>query len=361
MKQRGILFLLIVIFPAFCFAADSLEIKTENNIQTPSLITDTNFLNNNVLIPNEQNPLTPVTPENVAKDSSANINIVPLNSNPDTINPLQNIPLISPEDSSGLIRIETRIPQDSLNLLVVPKDSLKIENVRKDTIIKYEFRSVYADSIEQGNPNFLPKNVLLIKWITDQKRDTVIRYKNLFGIHMFYGPYTYGLGGGMFYRLANDADFFGNINFSYIIDNRSTGDLDTNGTMQDLDRRSRLFSITFNAGLEKYFLQNRTDWKLKPILLFGFAPAIIIAAPYSYSFFKSIFKSQLSYGVGVFAALGFDYQFGKKIGVNLTARYALIPVLGREIFYYRGFPIKNIGGIYINLGVTFLKEYFSKN
>jgi hypothetical protein len=202
---------------------------------------------------------------------------------------------------------------------------------------------------------------MIMKWITDEKRDTVIRYKNIMGFHTFYGTYSYGLGGGMFLRLSNDADFIANINFAYVFDRRTEGDLDSNGTMQDLERQSRLFSIIFNVGLEKYFMQNRIDWKIKPVLLFGFAPAIVFAAPYSESFFKSIFKSQVSFGVGVFAALGFDWQAFNKVGINLTARYSFIPIIGRDIYYYKGFLVKNVGGFYVNLGFTLLKEYFSKN
>jgi hypothetical protein len=288
---------------------------------------------------------------NLPTDSVKLIRTEPSVISNDSTNGLQPIPLISPEDSTGVIKVEIQSPADSLK---------RIE-LKRDTTIRYEFRSVYADSVEQGNPNFLPRNVLMIKWITDQKRDTVIRYKNIMGFHAFYGTYNYGIGGGMFIRLSNDADFIANINFNYVIDRRTEGDLDSNNTLRDLERSSRLFTITFNAGLEKYFMQNRIDWKIKPILLFGFAPAIVFAAPYDVSFFKSIFKSQLSYGVGVFAALGFDWQAFKKVGINLTARYAFIPVLGRDIYYYKGFKVKNLGGIYINLGVTLLKEYFSKN
>ena len=108
-------------------------------------------------------------------------------------------------------------------------------------------------------------------------------------------------------------------------------------------------------------MQNRTSWKIKPVFIFGFAPALIVVAPYSESFFKSLGKSQLSWGVGVFAHLGFDYQVAQKFGVNLTVKYSFIPVLGREIYYYKDYLVKNIGSISVNLGFTILKEYYRKN
>jgi len=379
MNLRGILLLLILIYPFFLFAGNSklyyrISISNpadstipENNILIP-VDSITTIPGNNFTIPVDTVSLIrtqpvdfglptdsiklirtePVLPE----DSVKLIRTEPPVIGNDSINALQPVPLISPEDSTGVLKVEIQNPADSLKRIELKRDSVTI---------RYEFRSVYADSVEQGNPNFLPRNVLMIKWITDQKRDTVIRYKNIVGFHAFYGTYNYGIGGGMFIRLSNDADFIANINFNYVIDRRTEGDLDSNGTLRDLERKSRLFTITFNAGLEKYFMQNRIDWKIKPILLFGFAPAIVLAAPYDVSFFKSIFKSQLSFGLGVFAALGFDWQAFKKVGINLTARYAFIPVLGRDIYYYSGFKVKNLGGIYVNLGVTLLKEYFSKN
>lgn len=373
MKLRGILFLMILIYPFASFAENPFTFKYFNFCNSYSFL-DSNILDNNVLVPldsitnNNTNPISApadvisINPVSLPKDS---ISIIPvtipidtinlLNSEPvnitaDSINALQNVPSVSPTDSAGLIKVEK-----------IPTDSVIILNTKKDSVARIEFRSVYADSVEQGNPNFLPRNVLIMKWITDDKRDTVIRYKNLIGFHTFYGTYSYGIGGGMFLRLSNDADFIANINFAYLLDKRTESDLDSNGTMQDLERQSRLFSIIFNAGLEKYFMQNRTSWKIKPVILFGFAPAIVFAAPYSESFFKSIFKSQLSFGVGVFAALGFDWQAFNKVGINLTVRYSIIPIIGRDIYYYKGFLIKNIGGINVNLGITLLKEYFSKD
>lgn len=364
MKQLGILFLMLVIYPFALFAADSLDIKTELEFQSPSLITDTTFLNTTPFISTDSVITAPVRPLSVPADTSENKNTEPEIFSVDTLNPFESIPLIAPDDSTLKLKVEIEMPSDSLtvktdSLMIL--DSLGKVKVRQDSVPRMEFRSVYVDSIEQSNPNFLPKSVLMIKWITDEKRDTVIRYKNIFGFNAFYGPYSYGIGGGMFIRLSNDADFFANINFANVFDRRTEGDLDSTGTLRDLERESRLLTIIFNAGLEKYFMQNRIDWKIKPVLLFGFAPAIVFAAPYERSFFSSIFKSQVSYGLGVFAALGFDWQAFNKFGINLTARYAFIPIIGRDIYYYKGFLVKNVGGFYVNFGVTLLKEYFSKN
>lgn len=364
MKQLGILFLMLVIYPFALFAADSLEVKNESGLLSPSLITDSTIQNNFPLISTDSVITAPVIPFTVPSDTSEKNITEPEILKTDTINPLESVPLIVPDDSTAGIKIEVIKFTDSLtvktdSLMVL--DSLGKVKIRQDSVPRMEFRSVYVDSIEQGNPNFLPKSVLMIKWITDEKRDTVIRYKNLFGINAFYGSYCYGLGGGMFIRLSNDADFIANINFASVFDRRTEGDLDSTGTLRDLERESRLLTIIFNAGLEKYFMQNRTDWKIKPVLLFGFAPAIVFAAPYERSFFSSIFKSQVSYGLGVFAALGFDWQAFQKFGINLTARYAFIPIIGRDIYYYKGFLVKNVGGFYVNFGVTLLKEYFSKN
>lgn len=271
-----------------------------------------------------------------------------------------------PEDSTGLLRLDSNLVSDSLGLIQPGKniltDSLSlVPKVQTDTVPRIKFRSVYIDSIEQGNPNFMEKKVLEIKWITE-KRDTAIRYKNIMGFNAFYGVYTYGVGFGLFKRLGNDADFIANVNLSYAFDRRTVDDIDSAGNLSALDRESRIYPIVFNVGLEKYFMQNRIDWKIKPVLIFGFAPAIIPVTPNNLTFFKSLKKLQLSYGVGVFAALGFDWQAFNTFGINLTARYSFIPILaGKEIYYYKGFEVKNVGGFYVNLGVTLLQQYFSKD
>lgn len=273
----------------------------------------------------------------------------------------QSEPLLTPTDT-GVMQTGKNVVQDSIGLIGVPSDSLKIiPKVQKDSIPRIEYRSVYADSIELGNPNFFTKQVLEIKWITE-KRDTAIRYKNLMGFNVFYGVYTYGLGFGIFKRLGNDADFIANVNLSYVFDRRTSEDIDTNRNITALIKESRMYPIVFNVGLEKYFMQNRIDWKIKPVLIFGFAPAIVPVVPYELTFFKSLKKLQLSYGIGVFAAVGFDWHMFKTVGVNLTARYSYIPILaGKDIYYYKGFLVNNVGGFYVNFGVTLLQQYFSKN
>lgn len=346
MRYLRIFFILIVLYPIFSYAADSLDVKMESYKNESYIPTDSlNQINNDLFIPVDSIITIP--------------GVQPIQK--DTTNLLQNIPLI-PVDSIGLIQVERKNIGDSLSFSQPAiKDSINlILKVQKDTIPRIQYRSVYMDSIEQQNPNFMTKKVIEIKWISE-KRDTVIRYKNIVGLNLFYGTYLYGLGGGIYKRLSNDADFIANINFNYVFDNRTTGDLDSNRNITDLEHGSRIYTITLNAGLEKYFLQNRNDWMVKPVLIFGFAPAIIFSTPYSLKLFSSFKKMQLSYGIGVFAALGIDYQAFKKFGINLTARYAFIPVLfGKEVYYYKGFEVKNVGGFYMNLGITLLKQYFRK-
>jgi hypothetical protein len=290
----------------------------------------------------------------------------------DTNNLLINDPILIPSDSTGLIQMEKNIPSDSLGLIlkenIIPGDTsglIKVQKLNEDSVNvikiekRIEFRSVYTDSTDINYKP--PRKIIMFQWISDEKRDTVIRYKNIMGFNMFYGIYTYGLGFGIFRRISNDADFIANVNLSYVFDRHNENEIDSSMNVTYLRHESRMYPIIFNVGLEKYFMQNRVDWNMKPILIFGFTPAIVITTPYELTFFRSLKKIQLAYGMGVFAAVGFDWQAFKKVGINLTARYSFIPlILGKEIYYYTGFKVKNIGGFYVNLGITLLKEYFGR-
>jgi hypothetical protein len=373
MKYLRIFFIFIVIYPMLSYSADSFDVKMKSHTNESSIPTDSVSLidNNNIL---GTDSITTVYSFKPLQQDTTKLKEIELQKNPgDTTNLFKNVPLINPTDSIGLIQVEKKIESDSLKIIQpfdndssmtfqpLINDSLKIIKVTpKDSIPRMQYRSVYVDSVEQGNPNFMPKKVIEIKWISE-KRDTVIRYKNIIGLNLFYGSYIYGFGAGIYKRLSNDADFIANINFDYVFDSRTASDLDSNGNMTDLEHESRIYTITFNVGLEKYFLQNRTSWKIKPVLIFGFTPTIIFSTPYSLKMFQSFKKIQLSYGVGLFAALGFDYQAFNTVGINLTARYAFTPVLfGKDVYYYKGFKVKNVGGFYVNLGVTLLKPYFSR-
>ena len=357
MKQMRILIFLLLLYPFAAFA-DSLDVNLVPLIKEDSSIT------------------LPTNPSVTPKDSSTQIDTelhVPLLNLNDSTGFLQ--PEIKiPGDSTGLNKTDKTLITDSLGLIqpekIITGDSIKLKTVDslnlmnktvKDTTsnIRIEYRSVYTDTTDI---NYIaPRKIIMFQWITDQNRDTVIRYKNVIGFNLFYGMYTYGFGAGIYKRISNDADFIANLNLSYLFDRRNSSDIDSTGNTAVLDKESRIYPIIINVGLEKYFLQNRTDWKIKPILIFGFAPALVISTPYELTFFRSIKKIQLSYGVGVFAALGFDWQAFRKFGINLTARYSFIPVLaGREVYYNKGFLVKNIGGFYVNLGFTLLKEYFGR-
>ncbi len=361
MKLLRIFIIIFAIYPIVSFA-DSLDVNL-----VPVIKEDSSIIN-------------PVNPFSNPKDTSSQINSelnIPLIIPGDSTGLLQPEKII-PVDSSGLIKTEVKNPGDSLGLIQNEKslitdsigliqkeniktDSLNLINIHKKDSLdnrRIEFKSVYTDTTDINYTP--PRKIIMFKWITDNL-DTAIRYKNIIGFNLFYGYYTYGLGFGIYKRISNDADFIANLNLTYLFDRRTSEDVDSTGNMTVLDKESRLYPIIINVGLEKYFLQNRTDWKVKPVLLFGFAPAVVISTPYELTFFRSLKKIQLSYGVGVFAALGFDWQAFRKVGINLTARYAFIPVLfGKEIYYYKGFLVKNIGGFYVNLGVTLLKEYFGK-
>ena len=351
----------VLLNPEITLIIDSLKSSEESLIPLDSIIT---VPGNELTVPKDTTNIIQTEPLKLPADTNDLIQKDPLTIPNDSIGLIQNDSLTVPFDSIGLIQPKKITPGDSIGGLQPDKgtllDSLNInKKIQNDTIPRIIYRSVYADSVEQGNPNFFTKKVIEIKWISE-KRDTVIRYKNIIGINLFYGVYTYGLGFGIFKRLSNDADFIANINLSYVFDRRTVADIDSNSNILALDRESRLYPIVFNAGLEKYFMQNRIDWKIKPVLIFGFAPAVILVTPYQLTFFKSIKKLQVSYGLGVFTAMGFDWHISKKIGINLTARYSFIPVIGKEIYYYKGFLVKNVGGFYVNLGITLLQEYYSK-
>lgn len=348
MRQLCIYILLFALYPIVSFA-DSIDVNNVPTIQADSI------------------PLLEVNPVTVPQDTNRNIELenilnAPKDSNVNS-NFIDSLLKSVPNDTTREVNTELRIPSiRTYDSASVSSDSINVllhRNIILEDNRRIEFRSVYTDTTDVDYKP--PRKIIVYKWMSDNQ-DTVIRYKNIIGFYDFYGYYSYGIGANIYKRLSNDADFLAGINLSYTFDRRTSEDLDSTGNPRLLDHESRLYPIIFNAGLEKYFLQNRTDWKIKPILIFGFAPAIIFSTPYESSFFSSLKKIQISYGIGVFGGLGFDWQAFRTVGINLTARYAFIPILfGKEIYYYKGFLVKNIGGIYVNLGFTLLKEYFSKN
>jgi hypothetical protein len=385
MRHRSIFLIILLTYPFVSFAENNSWSKPESETKENIKFLDSLEIIN--LIPLDSVATVPGNQNQNLRDTSNQIITEPVKTTTDTNKSLINEPFVIPSDSSGLIQMEKIIPSDSSGLLqnekIIPLDSagliqteivnpgdslalIKIQKITEDSlnVIKIEnrrieYRSVYTDSTDINYKP--PRKIIMFQWISDEKRDTVIRYKNIIGINLFYGIYTYGFGFGIFRRLSNDADFIANINLSYVFDRHTENEIDSSVAVKTLQHESRMYPIVFNVGLEKYFMQNRIDWKVKPVLIFGFAPTVIITTPYELSLFSSLKKIQLSYGIGVFAALGFDWQAFQKVGINLTARYSFIPVIiGRDIYYYTGFKVKNIGGFYVNLGITLLKEYFGK-
>ena len=226
-----------------------------------------------------------------------------------------------------------------------------------------EFPFANSSTYAQSDPEIKDsvRIVHRIIWF-NEKFDTIIRKRNTISYSLYY-MFQNSPGGSIsiYKRINNGADFFGSVGLHFSADSRKYFDYDTAVSKSRFDREKRVITLPFCIGIQKYFLQSNTDWDFKPIVIGGFVPSLVIAIPYHSPFFQSLKKSIFSFGFGFFVGGGIDWQVKERYSLSFTFRYSFVPILARDIYFYKALPLNTVGGFQLTLGFTFVKRIVRTN
>lgn len=177
---------------------------------------------------------------------------------------------------------------------------------------------------------------------------------NNWGISILYSENGFGVAGMYYKNLSRTSDLFFRLSISGVTDNSEIEYFDIYGNSYVPDKLNRIFNIPASIGFQKYLFYDDIEGNFKPYVNAGVSPSLILMTPYSEGFFPAFKYANVSYSIGGFLGIGLQYFESQHVAMNFDLKYYYLPVLGREVMSLQNKPIKNVGGLQINFGISFL-------
>ncbi len=114
---------------------------------------------------------------------------------------------------------------------------------------------------------------------------------------------------------------------------------------------NRLFMFPLMAGINYQVLEDKIFDSFKPYISAGAGTAFIIAAPYEREFFDSFSHADTYWKPGGYFGLGAKFGGIGRSHQGISIRYYIIPFGGDGLESLAGLPIKDFGGLFINLSL----------
>jgi len=179
---------------------------------------------------------------------------------------------------------------------------------------------------------------------------------NAWGADIMFGDAGFGL--GTFFRKQIDTKWtlFADLSFSETKDEREFEYYDYyTGQYYTAFKTNRIFQIPINFGAHYRIFENTISDNLRPFVVAGVGPNILVTTPYDLEFFNSFGKAKAKLAAGGYVGLGANFGLDKKSLVGITARYYYSKVLNGGVESLKGKVKTEIQGFFItlNLGLMY--------
>lgn len=179
---------------------------------------------------------------------------------------------------------------------------------------------------------------------------------NAWGADIMFGDAGFGL--GTFFRKQIDTKWtlFADLSFSETKDEREFEYYDYyTGQFYTAFKKNRIFQIPINFGAHFRIFENTISDNLRPFIVAGAGPNILVTTPADLEFFNSFGKAKAKLAAGGYVGLGANFGLDKKSLVGITARYYYSKVLDGGVESLQGKVKTEIQGFFItlNLGLMY--------
>ncbi len=177
---------------------------------------------------------------------------------------------------------------------------------------------------------------------------------NAWGADLLFSDGGFGIGTFFQKSFSLKVKGFVDLSFSESKNEREFEYYDYYGRPIVVGKKSRVFFIPLNVGVQYRLFTKNLSANLRPYISVGVGPTFSISTPYEEDFFKSFGNSQFHLAAGGYIGLGANFGLSKKNLLGLNMRYYYSKFITEGVEHMTG-KIKNeIGGFYITLNVGFM-------
>ena len=119
------------------------------------------------------------------------------------------------------------------------------------------------------------------------------------------------------------------------------------------DKINRLYSLPLTIGLQKRVFSESLSESFRPFVGAGIGYSMIIQTPYGQSYIDSVGKSLVHGRPAGYVSIGSSFGEEGRTMLSIHGRYYIIPFGGSGLESVKDLPIKDFGGFFIALGISF--------
>jgi hypothetical protein len=180
--------------------------------------------------------------------------------------------------------------------------------------------------------------------------------KSAWGMDIMFGDAGFGL--GTFFRKQLNVKWtaFADLSFSETKDDREIEYYDYyEQKFVTLSKVNRIFQMPINVGVQYRLFENDLTDNLRPYLVAGVGPTMLITTPYELEFFNSFGKAKAKLAAGGYIGLGANFGLDKSSLVGITFKYYYAKILNGGVESLKDRKKTEIQGFFItlNLGLMY--------
>ncbi len=178
---------------------------------------------------------------------------------------------------------------------------------------------------------------------------------NTWGVDVIFGEGGFGL--GTFYRRSLSQNITGFVDFSIseTKDDREITYVDYFGNQYSPNKVNRAFLFPVNVGIQYRLFSESLVENLRPYLMFGIGPSVILTTPYDQEFFTAFGNAKTHFAIGGYVGMGTNIGVSKSSLIGLNVRYYYTHLLGDEIELMTNNYKKDFGqfSLMLTLGIMY--------
>ena len=183
------------------------------------------------------------------------------------------------------------------------------------------------------------------------EKPLVVFPSNAWGVDVMFSDGGFGVGTFLRKNYSTQIDGFVDFSISESKNEREFEYFDYYGRSIVIGKKNRVFLLPVNVGIHYRLFEKALTDNLRPHLIFGVGPTLILSTPYNEEFFSSFKHAETFFAAGGYFGFGANFGISKNNLVGLSMRYYYMKFLSGEVEHMEGRFKNEIGAFYITLNI----------